>query len=182
MNLPTISIITCGHLKFYCRTLISHFVIHNSIWYVWLYLNTQHHSSNASVWKYTITWMSIPMQLEWVKQITEYHTPWDDYSSEWDMKMHLVSSPFVVKVPLNLLLFFSSTGTQISEILQKCSPECTHSNFQIIFIKFIMYNGFLKDELVLLVSINISCFWIFNTLSPDNPIYWCYLNHQAENG
>ena len=51
-----ISIVMCTHLKIHCRNLISHFVIHNQIWYVWLHL---HSTSNAKFRKYTIIQMSV---------------------------------------------------------------------------------------------------------------------------
>ena len=71
-------IITYAHFKFHCENLVSPFVIRYQIQYDSQDLHPKHHSGNANIVKYHITWMSIPMKLQWVK-ITEYPTTQGDY-------------------------------------------------------------------------------------------------------
>ena len=62
-------------LHIHRTNLISHFGNHNQMYYGLLHLLPRYNSSNVNVRKYMVTVMSIPMQLQCVKQITEYSTP-----------------------------------------------------------------------------------------------------------
>ena len=62
----TISTIMCGHLKFHYENLISHFVIHDQIWYASQDLHPKFQSSNDNIWKYNVTRMSVPTRWTWL--------------------------------------------------------------------------------------------------------------------
>ena len=61
-----ITTVTCGYLKFHYKNLISLFVIHNETMFRRIYTqNTT--SSNANIWKYNVTRMSILTVTGWTQ-------------------------------------------------------------------------------------------------------------------
>ena len=55
----------CYYLK--CHYSVTHFIIENQIWYALWDLHPIHYSSNANIWKYTVTQMSIACSTIWDK-------------------------------------------------------------------------------------------------------------------
>ena len=65
-------VVTCALLKINYENLISYFVIHDQIQYISRDLHPKYHSSNTIIPKYNVSWMSIPMQLLYVKPNRKY--------------------------------------------------------------------------------------------------------------